>query len=218
MTIRYAYIDKTNNNTIWGPGPNPYFLSLTNGDMWEISAHSIEESEEKGIYIVEQRNLRYFDPKIEAQLTPDYEIINGKPVEIWSYEFITAARYNMLIGVDQYAEELRAGLATQFSGQYQEYDEVYREALEVDALPENAVIEEGIYSFLESDVNVTFSPTLQRVVANIREAATLVIETRNNWKINGAIIRTQRLAAKKQIREAETDAIAYHLYKQYINS
>lgn len=218
MTIRYAYIDKTNNNTLWGPGPNPYFIPLQNGDLWEVSAHTVEESEQVGIYIVEQRNKRDFDLRFEEQLTPEYDIINGRPRETWSYNFIPAARENMIKGIDEHAENLRIRLATQYSGQYQEYDEVYQEALEVKALPQNATIEPGAYPFLEADIDVTFSETLQRTVANVREAADLVIETRDNWKLAGSIIRANRLSQKKQIREAATDAIAYHLYKQFIQS
>jgi hypothetical protein len=216
MTTRYAYIDKTNNNTIWGPGPNPYFITLQNGNLWEISAHTVEESEDVGIYVVEQRNKREFDTRFEEQLTPEYDIINGRPRETWSYAFIPAARENMLKGIDEHAEELRIRLATQFPGQYQEYDEVYQEALEVKSLPQNSTIETGAYPFLEADINVTFSETLQRTVANVREAADLVIETRDNWKLAGSAIRTDRLSQKKQIKEAATDAIAYHLYKQFI--
>lgn len=217
MTTRYAYIDKTNNNTIWGPGPNPYFISLQNGDLWEISAHTVEESEQVGVYIVEQKNKREFDDRFEEQLTPEYDIINGRPRETWSYNFIPTARENMIKGIDEHAEKLRSILATQFSGQYQEYDEVYREALEVASLPENATIEVGTYPFLDADVNVTFSESLQRNVANVKEAADLVIQTRNDWKLAGSIIRTDRLKAKKDVKEAATVAIAYHLYKEYLN-
>lgn len=218
MTIRYAYIDKTNNNTIWGPGPNPYFITLQNGDLWEISSHTTKESEDVGIYVVEQRDKKNFDPRFEVQLTPEYEIRNGKPIEIWSYEFIPAARENMLIAIDEFAEELRTRLATQFAGQYQEYDEVYKEALEVVALPEQQVIPTGQYPFLDADIGVTFSPTLDRNVETVREAANLVVLTRNEWKRLGATIRTNRLKAKKDVKEAATDAIAYHLYQQYINT
>lgn len=218
MTTRYAYIDKTNNNTIWGPGPNPYFITLQNGNLWEISAHSIEESEQVGVYIVEQRNKREFDARFEEQLTPEYDIINGRPRETWSYNFIPAARENMLKGVDEYAEELRTRLATQFAGQYQEYDEVYKEALEVAALPEQETIPTGQYPFLDADVGVTFSVALNRNVENVREAASLVIQTRNEWKRIGATIRAERLRVKKDVKEAATDAIAYHLYQQYIDT
>lgn len=218
MTIRYAYIDKTNNNTLWGPGPNPYFITLQNGDLWEISAHSVEESEQVGIYIVEQRDKKEFDTRFEEQLTPEYDIINGRPRETWSYGFIPAARENMLKGIDENAEKLRTRLATQFAGQYQEYDEVYEEALEVAALPVQEVIPTGQYPFLEADIGVTFSVALDRNIENVREAANLIIQTRDEWKRIGAIIRTDRLKAKKDVREAATDAIAYHLYQQYIDT
>lgn len=216
MTTRYAYIDKTNNNTIWGPGPNPYFLTLTDGSLWEITAHTVEESEKKGIYIVEQKNKKDFDENFEEQLTPEYDIIKGRPRETWSYNFIPAARGNMIKGVDEYAEKIRASLATNFSGQYQEYDEVYKEALEVNALPLQSNIPVGKYPFLEADVNVTFSEDLDRKVENVREAANLVIQKRNMWKDLSSQIRKSRLLIKNKIREAETDAIAYSLYKQFL--
>jgi hypothetical protein len=217
MTTRYAYINLENNETLWGPGPNPYFITLKNGDMWEITAHTVQESEAIGIFIVEQKDKRDFDSRFERQLLPEYEIINGKPRETWSYEFIPAARTNMVFAVDEHAEGLRSTIATQYAGQYEEYNEAYREALEVSDLPVNAVIEPGTYPFLDADVDVTYSASLGRIVQNVKEAATLVIETRNAFKAFGISVRTNRLQAKKDIRDAATDAIAYHLYNQYID-
>lgn len=217
MTTRYAYIDVTNNETLWGPGSNPYFIQLKNGVMWEVTAHTVQESESVGIFVVDQYNKREFDSRFEIQLTPEYDIIKGRPRETWYYEFIPAARDNMLLAIDEHAENLRIAAATKFPGQYEEYVEVYKEALEVSSLPNDVVIEVGKYPFLEADVNVTYSPTLQRVVENIREAADLVIETRNMWKLYGAEIRTNRLQAKKKVKDAATDKIAYHLYLEYID-
>lgn len=218
MTTRYAYIDITNNETLWGPGPNPYFLPLKDGTMWEVAGHSIAESEEKGVFIVEQVDKRDFDSRFEQQLTPTYKIKNGKPIEVYKYVFIPAARENMLNGVDEHAEKIRSSLATKYPGQYEEYIEVYNEALAVAALPLNSEIPSGTYIYLEADIGVTYSEALGRTVQSVREAADLVIQTRNVWKITAGEIRAQRLAAKKEIKEAANDAIAYELYKQFLTS
>lgn len=214
-TTRYAYIHQ--GKVVWGPGPNPYFITLTNGDIWEISAHSVQESEDKGIFVVQQVNQREFDERFEVPNLPDFSIVGGRPVETWTYRLIESARKNMLKAVDEHAEKLRASLATILPGQYQEYDEVYAEALEVVSLPENQTIVAGTYKYLDADVNVTFSAELNRPVANVREAAELVIDTRNDWKEAGANIRAARLATKKAIKDAATDAQAFAIYKAYIN-
>lgn len=83
-------------------------------------------------------------------------------------------------------------------------------------LPLNATIAPGAYPFLEGDIGVTFSPLLNRLIANVREAANLVIVTRNMWQQAGADIRRQRLAIKNEVRDAATDAEAYAIYLDYI--
>lgn len=216
--IRYAYIDPTTNQTVWGPGPNPYYITLINGNIWEISAHSVEESEQLGIFIVENENYREYDPTFEQQLTPVYRIRNGRPVETYSYEFIPAARDNMIAGIDLHAEKLRSMITTIYPGQYEEYNEAYSQALEVAQLPAEEEILPGTYPYLDADINVTYSNTLGRTVQTVREAANLIIETRNFWKMAGAGIRIRRLETKKSIREAENDTIAYDIYKNFINN
>jgi hypothetical protein len=210
MTTRYAYIN--NNITRWGPGANPYFITLVNGDIWEISAHTVGASEAQGIFVVQQVNKRDFDERFEAATTPVYSIVNGRPIETWQYTFIPAARENMIKAVDDYAEARRIELATQHPGQYEEYNEVYREAVEVVALDPNATIPAGQYMYLEADIGVTYSPLVQRAVQTVREAADLVIATRDNWRYFGADIRKNRLNFKKLIRDAASDAEAFQIY------
>jgi hypothetical protein len=214
MTTRYAYI--VNGKTEWGPGPNPYYVTLKNGDAWEITAHTVEESEAKGIYIVEQVNQKEVDVRFFAANLPVYSVVNGRPRETWSYSFIPAARENMLIAVDNYAEDVREYIATRFPGQYAEYEEVYREALEVQSLPPEQQIQPGNYLFLDADIGVTYSPILNRVVQNVREAADLVLETRNQWKIYGGEIRRNRLRVKNMIKNASTDQEAYQIYEEEV--
>lgn len=218
MTNRYAYINVSTNQTVWGPGPNPYYITLLNGDIWEISAHTVEESEQMGIFIVDEENKRNFNPNFEQQETPTYRIRNGRPTESYSYTFIPAARDNMIAGVDEHAEKMRTGLATKYPGQYEEYVEAYNQALEVSQLPPEHEIVSGTYPYLDADIGITYSNTLGRVVETVREAAELVIETRNFWKLAGAAIRTARLETKKNIRDAATDTIAYSIYNSFINT
>lgn len=210
MTLRYAYV--VQGNTIWGPGPNPYFITLQNGDIWEVSAHTIEESEAQGIFIVEQVDQKEVDERFFAANLPVYSIRNGKPIETWTYSFIPAAVENMINAVDSHAEDVRETIATKYPGQYAEYEEVYKEALEVKTLPLDQVIPTGAYPYLDADINITFSDILGRVVQNVREAADVVIETREAWKRYGTEVRANRLRIKKEIRDAPTVEEAYNRY------
>lgn len=216
MITRYAYVK--NGQTIWGPGPNPYYITLQNGDIWEISAHTIGQSEVEGIFIVEQVDQRDFDEKFEQSHGPTYSIRNGRPIETWTYSFIPSARDNMVEAIDAQSEALRQEIATKYAGQFAEYDEVYRQAVEVSKLAPLDVIPEGKYDYLEADIDVTFSEILNRNVETVREAADLVILKRNLWQLAGGIIRKLRLLTKKQIRECATDAEAYEICKKYLSN
>lgn len=217
MITRYVYIDPETQDVLWGPGPMPYFITLKDSTMWEITAHSIEESEAKGIYVVQQINYREFDPRFEAALVPVFSIENGRPIETWSYEFITYAIMNMIASVDEYSEEMRSAVASKHAGQMAEYEEAYSDALQVATLPLEQEIATGEFPFLDADVGVTLSPKLQRSVANVREAAELVIETRNVWKQFGANLRAARLLTKKQIKEAPAATSAKLIYDDFMS-
>ena len=121
----------------------------------------------------------------------------------------------MVAAVDEHAEEIRQKLATKYSGQYSEYNEAYAEALEVAALPVDQAIAPGTYKYIDADVGVTYSFTLDRVVQTIREAAQLIIETRALWKNVGANLRIARLLTKKRISEAQSDEEAFVIYKEF---
>lgn len=217
MITRYAYIDPDTQELLWGPGPMPYFITLKDGTMWEITAHSVEENESQGIFVIDQVNYRDVDPRFEAALLPVFSIENGRPTETWSYEFIPAAVNNMLEGIDAYSEELRAKVSSRYAGQMAEYEEVYNEAVDVSNIPLDQEIPAGVYTFLEADINVTYSPALQRFVSNIREAAELVIQTRDTWKYFGSNLRKARLLAKKQIKEAADAASAKVVYDEFVS-
>ena len=214
MTIRYAYV--VDNETLWGPGPMPYFITLTNGTGWEITAHTKEENEAVGIYVVEQINFREFDDRFERPNIPSYALINGRPTETWTYTFIPAAKINMQIAVDEYAEVLRTEVATKYAGQYAEYDQAYAEALLVMNLPQNATIDNEDYPYVAADIGITYSPVLERTVETIVEAAELIVRTREDWKKFGASLRTARLAAKKNIKDANTDQEARAIYDAFV--
>ena len=210
MTIRYAYV--VNDETLWGPGPMPYFITLTDNTMWEITAHTKEENEAVGIYEVEQINFREYDDRFETVTTRSYALINGLPTETWNYSFIPAARTNMKFAVDEHAEILRTQVATQFAGQYAEYDQAYGEALDISKLDPNAVIVNADYPYVAADIGVTYSESLGREVQTIREAADLIISTRIIWHYFGASLRLARLTAKKNITDAISDETAKAIY------
>jgi hypothetical protein len=214
MITRYAYV--VDNETLWGPGPKPYFITLTDDTMWEITAHTKEENESVGIYEVEQINFREYDDRFERANAPTYALINSLPTETWSYDFIPAARINMQFAVDEHAELLRMEVANKFPGQYAEYDQAYAEAMLVMNLPKNAKILNEDYPFVAADINTTYSPVLERTVKTIREAAGLIIRAREDWKNFGASLRAARLAAKKNIKDASSDQEAKAIYDTFV--
>ena len=183
--------------------------------MWEITAHTKEENEAVGIYEVEQINYREYDDRFERSNIPSYALINGLPTETWSYTFIPAAKTNMQLAVDEHAELLRTQVATKFPGQYAEYDQAYAEAMIVMNLPENATILNEDYPYVAADIGVTYSPILERTVLTIREAAGLIVRTREDWKNFGASLRAARLAAKKNIKDSSTDQEAKAIYDTF---
>lgn len=213
MIKRYAYV--VDDETLWGPGPMPYFITLTDNTAWEITAHTKEENEAVGIYEVEQINYREFDDRFERLNIPSYALINGLPTETWTYTFIPAANINMQIAVDEHAELLRTQVATKFPGQYAEYDQAYAEAMIVINLPENATILNEDYPYVAADIGVTYSPILERTVLTIREAAGLIVGTREDWKNFGASLRAARLAAKKNIKDSSTNQEAKAIYDNF---
>ena len=215
MVTRYAYIK--NGQTLWGPGPMPYFISLDDGTQWEITAHSVEESEDVGIFVVEQVNFREVDERFERANQPVYEIYKGRPREVWSYVFIPAAKEFMANAVDEYSESLRVKVATKFPGQYAEYDEAYAEAAAIMALPTDTDINPNDYPYVKADIGITYSPVLQRVVENIREAAETIVTIRRYFKYFGANLRNARLAAKKAIKEAETNELAKQIFEEFVS-
>lgn len=214
MITRYAYI--VDGETLWGPGPMPYFITLKNKHMWEITAHPVEESESIGIFVVEQ--IGYFedlDERFYRWNEPEYTIVDGRPRETHTYYFIPAARINMIKGIDEYAEELRQIVATMYPGQYQEYDQVYKEAVEVNSLPLDQEITPGTYKFLEADIGVTYYWGEERLISNVREAAITVANTRDSWNDFGGNLRKARLETKKLIREATSDEQAMVLFNDF---
>ena len=218
MITRYAYIDLDTHELLWGPGPMPYFITLKDGTAWEITAHTLEESEAVGIFVVEQVNYREFDDRFEQANLPIFEIVDGRPREVWSYHFIPSARINMAEAVDEHAESMRQIMATKYPGQYEEYNQAYAEAQAILSIPVEEDILPGTYQYVEADVGVSFSTSLQRVVETIREAAQLIIETRAAWKQFGANLRKARLLAKRQIKDAATDEAAMQIYNEFIQT
>ena len=227
MITRYAYV--VDDETLWGPGPMPYFITLVDNTAWEITAHTKEQNEAVGIYEVEQINFREYDDKFERANIPSYALINGLPTETWSYTFIPAAKSNMQIAVDEYAEVLRTEVATKYAGQYAEYDQAYAEAMVVVNLPENEKVNydymldstasfslNGDYPYVAADIGITYSPVLERTVQTIIEAAELIVRTRDDWKKFGASLRTARLAAKKDIKDAISDEAAKVIYDAFV--
>lgn len=214
--VRYVYINNDTKEVLWGPGPMPYFITLKDGEMWEITAHTAEESKSKGIYLIEQVNYREIDPRLEQNNgAPIFSIVDDKPIETWSYTFVPSARINMIDAIDEHAELLRTIISTKHFGQIKEYDEAYNEAVKVAATPAKKSISEDSYPYLAADIGVTVSEITGNVVSDLREAADLVIHKRNIWKSFNSKLRKDRLLTKKMIREAADDAAAKLIYDDF---
>lgn len=121
----------------------------------------------------------------------------------------------MQLAVDEHAEIIRTQVATQFAGQYAEYDQAYGEALDISNLDSNAVIVNADYPYVAADIDVTYSESLGREVQTIREAADLIISTRIIWHDFGASLRSARLTAKKNIADAISDEAAKAIYDAF---
>lgn len=198
---------------LWGPGPQPYFVSLENGDLFEVVAHTPEERAAAGLFTVEQRDWREIDPEIEQAETPVFSIEGGRPVETWSYRFTPGAREAMRRKIDDHAEALRRQYITSAPGQLMEYDDTLREAQAASALPPEEPIAPGRFPFLDADIGVTDLPGAGRKVETLREAAAVVLGARDLWRQAGASIRARRLATKAAIATAATDAEAFANYR-----
>ncbi len=208
---RYALI--RDGDVLWGPGPRPYVINLPNGDLFEVAAHTPDERAAAGLVLVEQRGWREIDPEIEGADTPAFAIEDGRPVETWSYIFAPGARAAMRRKIDQQAEAMRQHHVTSAPGQVMEYDEAFREAQAVAALPPEEPIAPGRFPFLDADILVTDLPGAGRKAETVREAAAVVLGARDLWQKAGATIRARRLAARSAIASAATDAEAFSAYR-----
>lgn len=203
---RYALV--RDGALLWGPGPQPYFVNLPNGDLFEVAAHKPEEREGAGLLLVEQRGWREIDPEIEQAETPVLSIEDGRPVEIWSCRFTPGARQAMRRKIDERAEALRSDYITSAPGQVMEYEEAFRQAQAVSALPLEEPIAPGQFPFLDADIGATDLPGSGRKVETVREAAAAVLGARRSWQDAGVRVRAWRLAAKAAIAGAATDSDA----------
>ena len=93
--------------------------------------------------------------------------------------------------VDERAEEVRVLFITPGSGQALEYQSVIEEARAFEAG------QPGPYFMLQADVDAGMAQDLS-------EAADLVLQTRANWEMVGASIRSIRLGFKEQVKNALT--------------
>lgn len=124
-------------------------------------------------------------------------------VEVSRFATVEDARAAAKRTIDEAAEEARQRYLTPGAGQALEYEAVYAEALRYVAA------KAGPYPMLQADVDAG-------TAEDLAEAAAVVITTRQEWEQAGAIIRSLRLAGKRQIDEAETQADVAQIRKQVI--
>lgn len=193
---------------VTGPGPLPIRLPDANGDPVRATELTEDQINALGWYRVAQ-SRRAFDRRFEVETGPAFTLIDGEPTDVFSYSFRPGARQYMTAAIDQQAEFQRRGFITALPGQMGEYDEAVVEARACLDDYENGITPvAGQYAYLEADIGHTINPDTGQPVADIYEAAQVVLAMRTAFKAAGAEIRRNRLAAKAAIRAAGTDAEA----------
>lgn len=102
--------------------------------------------------------------------------------------------------------------------QVMEYEEAFRQAQAVSALPLEEPIAPGQFPFLDADIGATDLPGSGRKVETVREAAAAVLGARRSWQDAGVRVRAWRLAAKAAIAGAATDSDAGQAYREAMAS
>ena len=112
-------------------------------------------------------------------------------VKVERFDTLEAAQSYALRAVDEAAEQTRGRYLSSGSGQAMEYEEAHRQALAYQGDPA------ATYPMLEAGVEAGLAPS-------VADAAALVLQRRDEWQAIGKTIRSIRLRAKREIREATT--------------
>lgn len=218
MTQRWV---KKNGDVIeQGPMRLPTYLHNTAGDPIRSAEMTEQQIVTAGWTKVEQVR-RPYDRRFERELSATFEMRNGVPTDVFSYEFLPGARDYMIAAIDQQAEFERRKLITALPAQMDEYAEAVHEAQMCKEDQANGITPaEGEYAYLEADIGVTPIVDQQTgevtgMVSNIFEAADVILAMRRHFKAAGAEIRRKRLAAKAAVRAAATDAEAMAAVHEY---
>lgn len=114
-------------------------------------------------------------------------------INVERFDSLEAAQSYALRAVDEAAEQTRGRYLSSGSGQAMEYEEAHRQAVAYQNDPDES------YPMLEADVEAGLAET-------VADAADLVLQRRGEWESIGKAIRSARLQAKREIREATTQA------------
>jgi|GEM_PF-3755627 len=208
---RYARIE--GQEIVWGPGHLAPWQDAK-GDIVDLGKLSPKELAALGFHEVEQRGLRDFDARFEMRTGPALSVEGDKPVEAYSHAWRPDARRNMIAVVDHVAEAIRALLITAMPGQMAEYAAAVDQAEQVKELVAlGAIPDAAEYAYLAADIGVTVNPVTGKEVIDLEEAAEVVLTKSREFHALNAALRAVRLASKKRIREAATDAAAYEVFK-----
>lgn len=112
-------------------------------------------------------------------------------IKVSLFDSLKEAQFYALGVVDEKAGQARARYLSSGYGQEMEYQEAYRQAVEFQNNPTKT------YLMLEADVDAG-------IVSTVADAANLVLQRRQEWERVGKLIRSIRLKAKREIREATT--------------
>lgn len=122
-------------------------------------------------------------------------------VEVARFEDLNAAKTAAKRAIDDAAELTRRRYLTPGAGQAMEYEAVVREA------ERRLAGKPGAYPMLQSDVDAGLASDLD-------DAATLVMQRRSQWETVGAAIRSLRLARKRDLDGANTQAMVAQIREQ----
>lgn len=175
-------------------GPLPYFYNDANGDVVESRAVPVERLLADGWKPVVVLG-RPFDPEVEQEIAPEFEVSGGVPIERRRFRPRPDAMERMIARIEREFEGLRLDENDQYVGKRRLYDLKLAEARAYQADPG------GDYPLLVASLGIHGD--------TLAEVAALVIA--KDAELNARIVATEvnRLQALASVRSAPTveDAI-----------
>lgn len=188
----------------------PYYIVSDDGDtVYETTTLTDQQIAGLDWHPLTELNVDY-DPDIQLRTSQTLNFANKTLT--YGYSFVPNVREILAAKIDEKAEIARSAIATSAPLQTMEYAEAARQAKAYIADP-NDTNED--WAFLLADIGHTLKQD-GTVVTNLYQAAQTVLAAQAGWAYYAGMIRTKRLTAKAEIRDANTDAEAYEIYKAVV--